>query len=157
MGTYDLNKWNHFCVMRSGNNWYTFKNGSQISTFSSSATLWAGSQVLFIGKFFSGESFSGSLRDIRLSDVARYSTTGFTPSQSGFTVDANTKLYIKGNENNGVTTFVDSETTPKTVTTAGDTKIKYTEDYRSCIFKDETGKFPYPQGSAKVDFFAIGS
>jgi hypothetical protein len=66
-------------------------------------------------------------------------------------------LYIKGDENNGVTTFVDSETTPKTVTTVGDTKIKYTEDYRSCIFKDETGKFPYPVGSAKVDFFAIGS
>jgi len=64
-------------------------------------------------------------------------------------------LYIKGDEDNGVTTFVDQ--TGKTVTTAGDTKIKYTEDYRSCIFKDETGKFPYPVGSAKVDFMAIGS
>jgi hypothetical protein len=91
---------------------------------------------------------------LRVSNSARY-TTAFTPSQSGFTVDANTKLYIKGTENNGVTTFVDSETTPKTVTTAGDTKIKYTEDYRSCIFKDETGKFPYPVGSAKVDFFTV--
>jgi len=64
-------------------------------------------------------------------------------------------LYIKGDEDNGVTTFVDQ--TGKTVTTNGDTKIKYTEDYRSCIFKDETGKFPYPVGSAKVDFMAIGS
>jgi len=107
--------------------------------------------------FLFGENLYGTLREIRISDVARYATTGFTPSQTGFTVDANTKLYIKGNENNGVTTFLDSSTSPKTVTKAGDTKIKYTEDYRSCIFKDETGKVVTPVGSAKVDFFAIGS
>ena len=102
-----------------------------------------------------GSGLTGSMREIRVYQGATATGYGstFTPSQSGFTVDANTKLYLKGSENNGVTTFVDSETTPKTVTTAGDTKIKYTEDYRSCIFKDETGKFPYPVGSAKVDFF----
>jgi hypothetical protein len=113
-------------------------------------------QTLRIGsiKAAAGTYFNGWMREIRVSNNER-NTTAFTPSQTGFTVDANTKLYIKGNENNGVTTFVDQ--TGKTVTTAGDTKIKYTEDYRSCIFKDETGKFPYPVGSAKVDFMAIGS
>ena len=115
-------------------------------------------QTLRIGsiKAAAGTYFNGWMREIRVSNNER-NTTAFTPSQTGFTVDANTKLYIKGNEDNGVTTFVDSSTSPKTVTTNGDTKIKYTEDYRSCIFKDETGKFPYPVGSAKVDFMAIGS
>lgn len=100
----------------------------------------------------------GNMREIQISTVARY-TAAFTPSQTGFTVDSNTKLYIKGNESNGVTTFVDSETTPKTITTNGDTKIKYTEDYRSCIFLDSetTPKYPYPVGSAKVDFFAMST
>lgn len=115
-------------------------------------------QTLRIGsiKAAAGTAFNGWMREIRVSNNER-NTTAFTPSQAGFTVDANTKLYIKGNEDNGVTTFLDSSTSPKTVTTNGDTKIKYTEDYRSCIFKDEAGKFPYPVGSAKVDFFAIGS
>lgn len=100
---------------------------------------------------------TGSVREIRISNTARY-TSAFTPSQTGFTVDANTKLYIKGDEDNGVTTFIDQ--TGKTVTTNGDTKIKYTEDYRSCIFKDDSASAhkPYPVGSAKVDFFsAFGS
>lgn len=64
-------------------------------------------------------------------------------------------LYIKGNENNGETSFTD--TTGKTVVNPSSaTVIKYTEDYRSCIFTDEQGKLPYPKGSAKVDFFCIG-
>jgi len=118
-------------------------------------------QTLRIGsiKAAAGTYFNGWMREIRVSDNER-NTTAFTPSQTGFTVDANTKLYIKGDQNNGVggnnsTDILD--TTGKTVTCKGDTKIKYTEDYRSCIFKDEIGKSPYPVGSAKVDFMAIGS
>ncbi len=151
-----VNVWYHIALVRSGTSVYIFANGQQIgSTGSSSDDITGSSEGFKIGtRIALNENFNGSVREFRFSNVARY-TTAFTPSQSGFTVDANTKLYIKGNENNGVTTFVDSETSPKTVTTAGDTKIKYTEDYRSCIFKDETGKFPYPVGSAKVDFFTV--
>ena len=154
-----VNKWQHVAAVRSGlgaDQVKLYLNGREVASGSRNYNI-TSSSVLNIGQSTAGTYlFTGSMREIRISDSARY-LNPFTPSQSGFTVDANTKLYIKGNENNGVTTFVDSETSPKTVTTAGDTKIKYTEDYRSCIFKDETGKFPYPVGSAKVDFFAIGS
>ena len=155
--TFIANSKHHIEVTRSGTSLYCWLDGRQIGSTETSSHNLTTASAARIGLDLSG-SLSGEflLREFRFSNVARHTST-FTPSQTGFTVDSNTKLYIKGNENNGVTTFVDSETTPKTVTTAGDTKIKYTEDYRSCIFKDETGKFPYPVGSAKVDFFAIGS
>jgi len=152
-----LNVWYHIAAVRSGTNAYIFINGVQIGSTGTSSDNVVETTALNIGStYVPNYYFAGSMREIRVSNIARY-TSAFTPSQTGFTVDANTKLYIKGNEDNGVTTFVDSSTSPKTVTTNGDTKIKYTEDYRSCIFKDETGKFPYPVGSAKVDFMAIGS
>jgi len=158
-GSYTLvaSKWYHFAVSRNGTNLRFFLDGvQQGATITNSTSIASDSAYRIGGEELTGTGITGYMREVRISNSARY-TTAFTPSQSGFTVDANTKLYIKGNENNGVTTFVDSETSPKTVTTNGGTKIKYTEDYRSCIFKDETGKFPYPVGSAKVDWFAIGA
>jgi hypothetical protein len=157
--SYRTNSWNALRFQRSGGNLRAFRDGVQTGTVGDTTNITANSaQAATVGAKIGGtDVLNGYLREFRFSDTGRDSNTTYAPSQSGFTVDANTKLYIKGDENNGVTTFVDSETTPKTVTTAGDTKIKYTEDYRSCIFKDETGKFPYPVGSAKVDFFAIGS
>lgn len=152
-----VNKWMHIALVRTSGAVKLFIDGRQInSDLSASGSIAQG--IMYIGGGFSSANLIGSVREIRFSNVARY-TTAFTPSQTGFTVDANTKLYIKGNENNGVTTFVDSETSAKTVTTNGDTKIKYTEDYRSSIFVDSetTPKYPYPVGNAKVDFFAIGS
>jgi len=295
-------KWYHVSAQRSGNNLQFFRDGVQkgSNVDITAKNITAGTKGVSIGHDTNGYPnnyyLNGFEREVRISNVARY-TTAFTPSQSGFTVDANTKLYIKGSESaeevfagktcsisagtgtasngvdgnltsyvytitsgagnwfkvdlgagnakkvtkigiytndnignspddfliqgsnddsnwttlatvvdfpmalntwthqdftnttayryyrlydltaqseantyfteirgwdftgtviNGSTAFVDSETTPKTITTQGDTKIKYTEDYRSCIFKDETGKFPYPVGSAKVDFFALG-
>jgi len=152
-----LNRWYHLALNRdASNNVQLFITGQQSGSTGIQSGAVTGTPAAFIGsRQGSSLPFNGYAREIRVSNVSRY-TTAFNPSQTGFTVDANTKLYIKGDENNGVTTFIDSETSPKTVTTNGNTVIKYTEDYRSCIFKDETGKFPYPQGSAKVDFFAIG-
>ena len=147
-------KWYHIAFTRSGSNLNLWVDGTSIGTGSNGVAIsdnhdvWIGQDDVLNGYF------NGSMREIRISNIARY-TTAFTPSQTGFTVDANTKLYIKGNENNGAVTFLDSSTSPKTVSTVGDTKIKYTEDYRSCIFLDSstgTTKRPYPQGSAKVDF-----
>ena len=298
------NKWYHLAIVRSGNNLYCYVDGIQRgSTFDvTGRSITDTTTQFFLGGYLSvdGRKWSGSIREFRFSNVARY-TSNFTPSQTGFTVDANTKLYIKGNEDNGsgqsvvpamtannaptpfvasastefdgsypawkafdgttagywstttagkipcwlkidlgnakvlngysiymdagtyapetwkfqgsnndsdwtdldsqasltfgagetkqfnftnstayryyriavtanrganytyinelkvFNSIVDSETTPKQIIMNGNTVIKYTEDYRSCIFKDETGKFPYPVGSAKVDFMAIGS
>jgi hypothetical protein len=100
------------------------------------------------------------MREVCISDVARYSTN-FTPSGIPFVADQNTKLLLHLNEANGSSKFLDSETVPKIVAANGDAKTKYTEDYRSCIFKDDSNLSPalckntYPQGAAKVDFVAV--
>jgi hypothetical protein len=110
-----------------------------------------------IGSYTStSDYFYGWMKEIRISNVARYGTTSFTPSQTPFVADSNTKLLIHGAEANGAVTFYDSETSPKTITTVADTKIKYTEDYRNTIFIDSetTPKYPYPSGAAKIDFIA---
>lgn len=150
-GTPSANTWYHVAGVKNGNTLTVFVNGVAGSTTGdfTGKTAYASTARPFVDV----AGGNGCSREIRVSNVARY-TTAFTPSQTGFTVDSNTKLYIKGSETNGATTFIDSETSPKTVTTNGDAKIKYTEDYRSGIFIDSetTAKYPYPQGSAKVDF-----
>lgn len=153
-----VGNWYHIAFTRSGSTVTFWINGQSYGTVAD-GDMTSGGTGLAIGcENQSGiTAFNGYIRELRITKgLCRY-TTAFTPSDSGFTADANTVLYIKGNEDNGSTTFLDSSISPKTVTTNGDTKIKYTEDYRSCIFKDETGKFPYPVGSAKVDFFSIGT
>lgn len=156
--------WNHVAVVRTGTGatgLNIYLNGiAGTSPATGDVTLDSGGGGLVVGTFYTDITsycMTGYAKEVRVSNVARY-TANFTPSQTGFTVDANTKLYIKGDEDNGVTTFVDQ--TGKDVTTVGDTKIKYTEDYRSCVFKDDSASAhkPYPMGSAKVDFFtASGS
>lgn len=148
--------WYHIAVVRSSGTVKVYVNGIALDAGQEDTTSIDSTGLTFGRQNNSTAYFTGSMREIRVSNVARY-TAAFTPAQSGFTVDANTKLYIKGDEDNGETTFIDSETTPKTVTTNGDTKIGYTEDYRSCIFADDSASAhkPYPQGSAKVDFFSV--
>ena len=35
LGTIDYGQWNHFAIVRKGTNFYTFKNGTMVSTFQS--------------------------------------------------------------------------------------------------------------------------
>jgi hypothetical protein len=153
-----INIWYHVALCRSGTDIRAFINGTQIgSTLANSANITGGTGGVKIGSplGLAIDEFNGRMKNIRISNIARY-TTAFTPSQTPFTADANTKLLILGNEANGAVAFTDSETTPKNITTAGDTKISYEVDYRETIFKDDgnTGHFPYPTGKAKVDFLS---
>jgi hypothetical protein len=72
MGTIDLNQWNHFAIRRSGNNFYTYKNGSQTNTFTSSLGLNWNNNPLSIGYGQnSSYVFAGSLDEVRISHAAR--------------------------------------------------------------------------------------
>jgi hypothetical protein len=156
----DTISWYHIAFVRYGNTLKVYINGiSDANTLDlTGITLNDSMSLLVIGRYIDYTPdyyFNGWMKELRISNSARYTTT-FTPSQTPFVADSNTKLLIHGNENNGVVTFTDSETTPKTITTYGDTKIKYIEDYRNTVFLDSetTPKYPYPVGSAKIDFVA---
>ena len=86
MGSIITNSWTHYAVTRQGNTFRTFQNGTQISTFTSTATLPAGAGALVIGAWLwaSGYFFQGYIDELRITNgYARY-TGNFTPSTTAF-------------------------------------------------------------------------
>jgi hypothetical protein len=84
-GAPSLNTWYHISVVRSGNTFYTFNNGTQTSTFTSSASLFSTTQPLTIGgSSTGGNNFNGYIDELRITKgIARY-TTSFTPPTREF-------------------------------------------------------------------------
>lgn len=85
MGTIITNAWTHYAVTRNGNTFRTFQNGTQISSFTSAASLPAGSGELQIGRYTTSFYFKGGYIDeLRITKgVARY-TGSFTTSSVEF-------------------------------------------------------------------------
>jgi len=100
MGTARLDTWIHYAVVRNGTTFYTFQNGTQISTFTSSASMYDSSHALSIGRYAGGSELNGRMDQIRISNSARY-TSNFTPPTDRFTADANTKLLIQSDFTDG--------------------------------------------------------
>ena len=101
MGTATLDSWKHYAIVRSGTSFYTFQDGTQISTFTSSASMYDSSDALSIGRYAGGNELNGYMDEIRISNSARY-TSAFTPSTTAFTADANTLLLIHSEWNGGL-------------------------------------------------------
>ena len=102
--------WHHVAVTRSGSAVKMFVDGVQkYSGTPSSATL-GGSNNFGLGSDNGNTTsmdYVGYMDEVRISNTARY-TSGFTPSTSAFTEDANTVLLIHSDTTNGSTTFTDS-------------------------------------------------
>jgi len=100
--------WYHFAVVRSGNNWYLFQGGSQISTVTDTDAVGDYTGSLFIGcDAASGNDFNGWLDEYRVSKgIARW-TSNFTPPSEAYSTDSYTKLLLHMNGTDGSTTFID--------------------------------------------------
>jgi hypothetical protein len=95
------NRWYHFAWSRASGTLRFFVNGVPIGAGIASSENITDTSAFLIGSNVAVNlPMTGFIREFRISNVARY-TSAFTPSQTGFTVDSNTKLYIKGDENNG--------------------------------------------------------
>jgi len=80
MGSLVLNTWTHYAVTRQGNTFRTFKNGTLISSTTSTMTFPAGSAPVEIGKW-SVYYFQGYIDELRITKgIARY--TGSFATQS---------------------------------------------------------------------------
>jgi hypothetical protein len=135
-----LDTWYHLAAARSSTNLHIFVDGVQQGATAdvSTDTFYNSTVPLYIS---GGEEngapanyFDGYVDEIRISDIARY-TTGFTPSSTQFTSDANTLLLIhcgeaiaSGTTGSGAT-FVDSGNTGHTVTENGNA-IRDTSIYK---------------------------
>lgn len=86
MGTITSPGFVHLAVVRYGNTFYTFKNGVQQDTWTSSASLNPSSSYLYIGKHGSNY-LPGALDEFRISKgIARW-TSAFTPETDPYYVE----------------------------------------------------------------------
>lgn len=92
MGAVPGENWVHYALVRNGSNFYTYRNGTQVSTFSSSASVYTPAGNLNIGKF-DAYYISGYLDEIRISKgIARW-TRNFTPPTRQYDYAKNYGVY----------------------------------------------------------------
>lgn len=111
--TISVNTWYHLAVIRSGNVFSFYVNGSSIGTYTQSSLINYDTAMALgqpIGVSGDGgtyqSSWFGYLDEIRFSNTARY-TANFTVPTAAFTNDANTLLLLHMNGTNGSTVFLD--------------------------------------------------
>ncbi len=104
-----LQTWNHFAVVRTNGVTLLFVNGILKLTYNTTYIMPTfTTQSLFIGSWYNGgDVYLGYLDELRISDVARY-TTDFVPQAQIFVPDSNTKLLLHMEGNNNQTYFIDS-------------------------------------------------
>lgn len=98
--TFSLNTWYHIAVVRYGNDWNVYINGTSYGSATYSGSYPDFSEALFIGVAnISGtpsQYMQGNLDEVRISKgIARY-TANFTPPTAAFTDDAYTVLLLHG-------------------------------------------------------------
>jgi len=99
-GTID-SSWRHIALVREGNTFSGYNNGTRSFTFSSSSAMANPSDGLTIGRFQGSDVYPrGFIDNIRLSNVARYtaSSSSLTMPTTAFTSDANTLYLLKSQQ-----------------------------------------------------------
>ena len=100
MGSLPGAAWAHYALVRNGNTWTTYKDGTQVSQFSDSASLYVGDEDMQIGRYtYSDNSttneMEGYIDELRVSKgVARW-TADFTPPTSAYSTGAAAEAYTK--------------------------------------------------------------
>lgn len=80
MGSISAGSWQKFAISRAGSAWRTFKDGVQVSSFTSSAAVVANSSVVYVGAQNNGGNlYNGHMDEVRVSKgIARW-TADYTP------------------------------------------------------------------------------
>ena len=89
----------HVAFVKNGNNYQGFLNGTSQGTNTDSTSIFTNSNTVKIGARNLANSLNGWIKEVRISDVARY-TSNFTPATSQFTEDDNTVLLIHSDTSN---------------------------------------------------------
>jgi hypothetical protein len=92
-----INTWYHIAISRSGTTIRLFLDGTQVGSWTNSASYIEGMKTVSIGNTLAvgNQGVRGYLDEIRISNTARY-TANFTPTTTEFTEDANTLLLLHG-------------------------------------------------------------
>jgi hypothetical protein len=104
-----LGVWYHYAIVRSGNNFTMYRDGTSVSTGTFSGSINLGEDGTRVGYTrWDGDvsTWDGHLDEIRISNTARY-TAGFTAPTAPFQNDANTVLLLHMDGTDGSTAFFD--------------------------------------------------
>ncbi|MEI7607395.1 MAG: LamG domain-containing protein, partial [Rhodospirillaceae bacterium] len=88
-----LNTWNHIALVRNGTTLTMYLNGVSVGSATNSANFSDAYCSFGRVSYTAANYFPGWFDELRISNTARY-TTGFTPSTTAFTSDANTLLLL---------------------------------------------------------------
>ena len=120
LGTISINTWYHLAYTRSGSTFRVFLNGTQVHTFTSSASLTTTSNTLNIGGSASDTNsiFNGYISNVRfIKGTSLYNSTPITVPTSPLTSVTNTKVLTCQSS-----TMIDNSVNNFTITPVADTK-----------------------------------
>jgi hypothetical protein len=122
IGAVTTGKWYNVAITRSGSTFYTFLNGVQGSTFTSSSSISQSANSFGIGKAQASNYVNGYISNVRVIIGTCLYTTNFVPSTTPLTAVTNTKLLTLQNA-----TIVDNSTNALTFTNTGSvtTAVQY--------------------------------
>ena len=105
-GSVTNNTWHNVAVVRNGNNYSMYLDGTNVGSRTVTAKDYSDRRfVLGAGQVSLGyQSFDGYIDEFRASSTARY-TTGYTPATAAFTADQYTPILLHFDGTNGSTTF----------------------------------------------------
>jgi hypothetical protein len=114
IGSTPTGTWNHVAITRNGSTFYTFVNGVQGATFTSSASIYQSANSFVMGRAQSSTPLNGYLSNVRVVVGTALYTSNFVPPTTALTAVTNTKLLTLQNA-----TIVDNSTNALTFTNTG--------------------------------------
>ncbi len=126
-GSYTTNTWMHIAMVREHTGLYTYINGVRTISAYGPSNAWTDPQTKTIGghpNSTSYESVLGNVQELRISNVARY-TSDFTPHTTPHVNDGNTVLLLHGDsvDDDNTTTLVPSRSTYNHTTAVGGVSV----------------------------------
>lgn len=107
-------RWYHIAYTRSGSTWRVFVDGTQVDTFTSSASLYQSGNQFTLGRGQSTGYFNGSLSNVRVIKGTALYTSNFSPPMSPLTAVTNTQLLTIQDS-----TIIDNSTNAISITNTG--------------------------------------
>ena len=158
---YQLNKWEHIAISRSGTTLKMFLNGAEVGSVTNSLNFASGtSNGLTIGRWLEApdtQSWLGYIKDVRVVKGTAVYTSTFTPPTAPLTAIANTSLltchlpYIADGSTNGHTITVNGNTSTKRFSPY-DYKRYTKADYGGSVYFDGSNDHLTVAASSDFDF-----
>ena len=113
------NSWQHIAVVRNGNTWTVYKDGTSVGTGTATGSVSSAAQTLTIGERAGQSNFAGYMMDLRIVKGTAVYTSNFTAPTERLTAITNTSLLACH-----LPYFADGSTNNHTVTPSADTSTK---------------------------------